>query len=281
MLHGKGSSVHQRHGELLAVTLQLVFRRNKMNVNFKTAFGSITAVLAMVALLSVCALAQRETGSISGTITDPSGAVIPGAEVTVKNTGTGAMRTTTTGATGGYTLAGLPPASYVLSVSAPGFAPYKQVVTVTVASLNTLNPSLEVAKAVGEIVEVTAGMGNVQVETQTAEISTMVNSQQVSELPSLTLSLQPLTVAGRDCSGELHLRLTQTHFHNKAGSSTEGHNGSLSFMVQSQIAPAHKRTILVRFRPSRSAGSSSLARNSSRRGSQCCEDCTGFRLSKC
>ena len=156
-----------------------------MNRKLKSICGRIKKVLAILAVLCVPALAQRETGSISGTITDQTGAVIAGATVTVTNTGTGAVRTTTTGAMGGYTLLGLPPASYVLLVTGSGFAPYKETITVAVASQNTVNAGLHLAKA-GEVVEVTVGVGNVQVETQTAEISTMVSSQQVSELPSLT-----------------------------------------------------------------------------------------------
>jgi hypothetical protein len=150
----------------------------------KRGLVRLMAVLALLSLFSLCALAQTETGTIIGTVTDPSGAVVSGATVAVTNTATGAKRTTTTRGAGVYTISSLPPASYQVVISAPGFADFKQLVTVTVASQIAVSPRLAVAKA-GVTIEVSAA-GAVQVETQSSELSTMVSSQQVSELPSLT-----------------------------------------------------------------------------------------------
>jgi hypothetical protein len=144
----------------------------------------LLAVFALLALFSAAAFAQTETGTIFGTVTDPTGAVVSGATVTVTDTATGAVRTTTTSGTGTYTIASLLPGPYQVVVSAAGFADFKQNITVTVASQNSVSPRLAVARA-GVTVEVTAGGGVAQVETQSSEISTMVTAQQVNELPSL------------------------------------------------------------------------------------------------
>jgi len=143
-----------------------------------------TGVLVVFALLSLRALSQTETGTILGTVTDPSGAVVTGATITVTNTGTGAIRKTATDATGSYTVSGLQPGQYEVLISSSGFADFKQIITVTVGSRNAVSSRMEVAKA-GITVEV-SGQGAVQVETQSSDISTMVTGQQVSELPSLT-----------------------------------------------------------------------------------------------
>src|SRR5579872_7408882 len=73
-----------------------------------------------VCLPAVCLLAQSN-GSITGTVTDKSGAVIPGATVTVTNSSQGVSRTTATNNTGSYLVGGLPAGSYNVAVEARGF----------------------------------------------------------------------------------------------------------------------------------------------------------------
>ncbi|HUO15077.1 MAG TPA: carboxypeptidase regulatory-like domain-containing protein [Verrucomicrobiae bacterium] len=150
----------------------------------KHRLNRLIGLLVALALLTILGVAQTETGTINGTVTDATGALISGATVTVTNTATGATRTATTSGTGEYTIPGLPPAPYQIVFSAPGFADFKQLLTVTVASQNLVSPHLEVAKT-GITVEVSAAVGAVQVETQSSELSTVVTPQQVSELPSL------------------------------------------------------------------------------------------------
>ena len=142
-------------------------------------------VLALFALFSLRVFSQTETGAIIGTVTDPSGAVVTGATISITNTETGAKRSATTSASGTYTVSGLQPGEYELTISASGFAELKQKVTVTVASQTSVSSKLVLAAA-GVTVEVSGAAGGVQVETQSTEISTMVSGQQVSELPSLT-----------------------------------------------------------------------------------------------
>jgi hypothetical protein len=154
-----------------------------LNLRSKMApfFGA--AILLTLLTASYSAFAQ-ETGQISGTVTDPSGAVVPNTTVTVKNIGTGATRTTTTSDTGYYLVTGLEPATYEVGVQTAGFKPYTQRVEVTVASRLTENPKLSLTSAT-ESVEVTA-VGGTQVNTQTQELSQVVDQQQIANLPSLT-----------------------------------------------------------------------------------------------
>ena len=77
-------------------------------------------------MLVTCLVGQETTGSINGTITDTSGAVLPGAQVTVTNPSTGFTRTTITGSAGDYNLPFLTPGTYTLKVQAKGFATVQQ-----------------------------------------------------------------------------------------------------------------------------------------------------------
>src|SRR5215469_2228594 len=148
-------------------------------------FSPFVLVVVLVSFGSLLVFAQTDTGTILGTVTNPTVAVVTGAAVTVTHTGTGAKRTTTTSSTGTYTVTDLPPGTYEVLISASGFAEQKQNVVVTIASQTALTSKLTLAAA-GVTVEVSGGAGAVQVETQSSELSTVVGSQQVSELPSLT-----------------------------------------------------------------------------------------------
>ena len=79
------------------------------------------------AVLSLCALAafgQTDRGTITGTITDPAGAVVPNAPIEAKNVATGAVYPAASSGTGNYTIAQLPIGTYDLSVTVAGFKKY-------------------------------------------------------------------------------------------------------------------------------------------------------------
>src|ERR1051325_8717743 len=92
----------------------------------REAVASVLTVLLLLSLGPVAALAQAETGQITVKATDPQGAVVPGATVSVKSTATGAERTSTTNEDGIDILTALQPGVYDVTVSGSGFAPYKQ-----------------------------------------------------------------------------------------------------------------------------------------------------------
>jgi len=143
--------------------------------------------LGLFAVLAVCgvvASAQVESGQIAGTVLDQSGAAVPGASVSIKNLATNAVRTSVSSSTGAYQVTGLAPAIYELTISSGNFKPYVAKVEVTVGGHATLDAKLSVSATVQEVQVI--GEGGAQVNTQTQELSQVVDSQQVQQLPSLT-----------------------------------------------------------------------------------------------
>jgi hypothetical protein len=142
-----------------------------------------TALIAMVS--TVAAFGQgAATSSLSGTIVDTSGGVIPGADVSAKNAATGVDYRTVSDDKGVYQLPSLPPGTYTVTVSLMGFK--KDVipnVVLNVASQATLKATLEVG-GLEEVVTVTGGADIVQ--TQATVVSTTINSNQISNLPMVS-----------------------------------------------------------------------------------------------
>jgi Carboxypeptidase regulatory-like domain len=126
------------------------------------------------------ARAQVVGATVSGTITDPRGDAIPGAKVTAKNLSTGVTTSTTTNATGAFSIANLNPAEYEISASAAGFSTAQTKVTLTVGAKQEVNFPLKVGQ-VTQIVEVT-GAAPV-VETTNSTLSAQVESTTIRELP--------------------------------------------------------------------------------------------------
>jgi hypothetical protein len=98
-------------------------------------------VTSFLLLCPVLLFSQAETGSIAGTVTDPSGAVVPGAKITITSLGTHAVRTVVAGPRGEYVVSNLQPGTYEVSVEQQGFNSLKQQVDVTVGSRNTVDAS--------------------------------------------------------------------------------------------------------------------------------------------
>ncbi len=135
-------------------------------------------------MLNQCApdaRAQTTGATLTGTITDPSGAAIPGAHLVLDNTGTGADRLLNSNGRGEYTLTALPPGAYTLNVTRDGFQSYQQQgIVLTVSEQATANVVLTVG-ATENTVTVTANAS--VINTTTAEISNIVNERAISQLP--------------------------------------------------------------------------------------------------
>ncbi len=124
---------------------------------------------------------QAATASISGRVTDASGAAVPGATVSIKNTATSATQTASTDEQGRYALLDLPIGPYELTISKTGFQNAARTgLTLTVGSAPVLDVQLMVGQA-SETVSVTGEAA--QVETTTAAVSSLVNQTQMRELP--------------------------------------------------------------------------------------------------
>jgi carboxypeptidase family protein/TonB-dependent receptor-like protein len=165
-----------------------------------TAFAF--AVLGLFALLSACgtvARAQLEAGQISGTVLDQSDAVVPGATISIRNADTNAVRTVVSSSTGAYLVPGLAPATYEVTVTAAAFKTYTAKVEVTVGGHVTLDAKLSVSATTSEVEVV--GEGGSQVNTQTQEMSQVVDTDQIANLPSLTRNPYDFVALAGNVSG--------------------------------------------------------------------------------
>ncbi len=138
-------------------------------------------ILAIAILFPTHASAQVAGATLSGTITDPSGAAIVNAKVSILNKGTSATRDLTTDSAGFYSAPNLLPAPYEVTVSASGFSASKvSDIILTVGAEQVLNLSLKIGQA-NEIVEVTGAAALVQLSNST--IKSEVESTTIRELP--------------------------------------------------------------------------------------------------
>ena len=150
-------------------------------------------VLALIMLMgSIFTNAQATTGSLSGTVTDPAGAVVAGATVLARNNSTGDQRTVTTNDNGVFTISQLSPPSYTVTITASGFK--KSIapdVKVNVGLDASLNLALEVGGA-DAVVTVTSAQE--VINTNSPSLTTIIDTRQVVDLP-LT-GRNPVELAG-------------------------------------------------------------------------------------
>jgi len=134
-------------------------------------------------LLASVAFAQGDRATITGTISDPAGAVVANAPIEAKNTQTGAVYQAASTATGNYTLSQLPVGSYEVTVAVPGFKRYvRQNIVLQVAQVLRQDISLEVGSA-AEAVTVSADV--TLLKTESGELSHNVSSTTLDNLPIL------------------------------------------------------------------------------------------------
>jgi hypothetical protein len=135
-----------------------------------------------VLLAAVSLSAQTFRGTILGTVTDPSGAVLPGVKVTVKNAGTGLERTTETSADGSYALPELPIGTYTVTITLPGFQ--TSVTTGVIVDVST-ERRVDAAMKTGQVstrVEVSGDLLP-QVETTSDDLGGVLTQETVKDLP--------------------------------------------------------------------------------------------------
>ena len=121
-------------------------------------------------------------GSLGGTVTDPTGGIIPGAQITITNTRTGAQRSAVANEVGLYTMPQLPPGNYQLVAKASGFTDVTiKNVDLLVDTPATINIKFEKLGSVAETVQVEAAA--IQVNTTDATIGNAISTQAIMELP--------------------------------------------------------------------------------------------------
>lgn len=149
-------------------------------------------VFAALLFAAALAFAQVDVTSVTGTVSDPTGAAVPGATVQVVNLATGATLSATTNEKGIYTVPALPAGGYRVTVSKSGFKTETvENVQLVVGVPGTVNVKLEIGAAT-ETVQVTAGAEIVQ--AQTADVSTNLTGRQVQDLPFATRNAVELLV---------------------------------------------------------------------------------------
>ena len=142
---------------------------------------SRTWFLPLVLLCAAAAFAQLNTGTITGTVTDSSGALIPDVKVTVRNTATNVARGSSTSSAGVYTVSDLIVGPYEVTFESPAFKKLVRTgITLDVTQVVRVDGKMEVG-AVTESVLVSSEVA--QLQTENAKVSTAVQNRLVDELP--------------------------------------------------------------------------------------------------
>lgn len=197
--------------------------------------NSIKAVLCCLLVLSFCVAAQEVTANIVGTVTDPLGAAVPSAKVTVKNTERNLTRTYTTGDNGTYSAPLLPLGTYSVTVEVNGFKKATQTgIVLNVNAKATVDFKLEV----GELSqEVTVAAEATQVELQSSQQSGLISGTMVRELAlnnrhfAQLLALQPGVVS--NTADSMYVGTTNP----------SGGNNLVAFSVNGQRQSANNWTV--------------------------------------
>ena len=150
--------------------------------------------------LSISAVGQVQTGTLSGTVRDQAGAAVSNSKVSIKSIETGAERSVTANSQGTFIIPGLAPGNYEVLVSAQGFAQLKQQSQITVGGQTSIDAVLSVSSA-NTTVEVREESASVEVNTQTQEQSQIVTSEQINDLPSLTRNPYDFVALAGNVSG--------------------------------------------------------------------------------
>jgi Carboxypeptidase regulatory-like domain len=160
----------------------MAFRLSIKRVSIFASFG----VLAVIFLVSVPGHSQVAGATLIGTVTDPSGAVIPNAQVSITNTATGITTNVTTNSAGFYATPNLIPGPYQVTMRAEGFqTQIRSGITLTVGEQQVLNGALPLGQT-SQTIEVSG-------EAATVELSSSTMSETVAET-----TVRELPLNGRD-----------------------------------------------------------------------------------
>jgi len=145
--------------------------------SLRSTLGTVALLLALAVSLPFSALAQTFRGGINGTVTDQSGAVVPGASIDALETATNVSHKTVSSSGGEFSFQDMPLGTYSITISASGFETTK-VTSVPVAAgvIYTLPVKLKVASASTEVVEVSASAYTL--DTTTTTQTTIIDSKE-------------------------------------------------------------------------------------------------------
>ena len=196
----------------------------------------LAALLCLFAVTPSGLFAQNaSTGTVAGTVTDPSGGAVVGASVTLTDTSTNTTRSGVTNETGRYILVDIPSGTYNLTVSKTGFRISKLVdQQVTVGSTLTLNVTLEIG-SVAETVEVTVTAG-AELQTMNATVGNTITGIALQSLPAIGgdvstfVALQPGVGPDGSVAGAV---VDQSTFMLDGGNNTNDMDGSMQVYTPS------------------------------------------------
>jgi hypothetical protein len=163
-------------------------------------FSLLFVFVAMLLVLAPAAWSQ-DNATITGTVTDASGSVVPNAAITLMNPATGQTRDTVSNGVGAYRFANVGVGTYTLSGSANGFQKYtKTGIVVNVAQTLEENVILTVGS---QAQTVTVEADALQVQSETSEVSTLISGQQVSQLATNGRNITSLAALGMGVANNL------------------------------------------------------------------------------
>src|SRR5271168_718459 len=162
------------------------------------AFTCTLGIAMMLTVGPARSYSQTDTATLNGNVTDPSGASVPSATVTLTNKDTSAIRSVTTNESGSFSVPSLTPGNYILTVSKPGFSVYRESgLTLQVAEIATTNVTLTVGN---DTQTVNVSATTTALDSTDASLGTVIPEQQITDLPlngrqfSQLLQLSPGTV---------------------------------------------------------------------------------------
>src|SRR5882762_2379239 len=184
-------------------------------MRFQRSVQNVLIVGIVVALCATLGVAQSDRGSLAGTISDSTGAVVPNAAVTVTGADTGTVYNAVSTSSGDYRIQDMVLGAYNIKVAAPGFKTAES--TGVVIQVNTVT-SLDVTVSVGNATETVTVIADApSLQTESSEIGTVVGSKQIQDLP--------LALAA---TGQSHLRSAESFVFlapGTAGPGTDDSNG--------------------------------------------------------
>src|SRR5262252_5183166 len=161
-----------------------------MRLSLVRSLSRLVSVLLALTFTSSMVRAQF-TSAIEGTVTDPNGAVLNKAVVTIKSSSTGVERTVETSDSGYFRISSLPAAPFTIIIRANGFKTTQKEITLEVAQIKTLNFALEVGAQTAEVIVTTEAP---QIESSQASVSNQIDKKRVADLPLVGRNFYTLVV---------------------------------------------------------------------------------------
>ncbi len=169
-------------------------------------FSTLLTILTFCIFQSAIVAQSGTVGTLTGVLRDPNGANLPGVSVVVKNLGTGATRSTTSGEDGHWSIPGLPVGTYEVTYESTGFKKLvRDRVEVEASVPRTLEDKLEVGE-IGAVINITEGAALITPET--SAVARQLSSEQLVQVPTSTRSFTQLLSAEAGVSSDLSPVLT-------------------------------------------------------------------------